>query len=95
MLEVAGGLEEGCDLLGAEDLGELAARLLVGNVADLPVLFEHLTVEEPQRADDLVEVGPGDVAVPGQVQPVLTDVLEGELIWGRMKWRTKLRTQRT
>jgi hypothetical protein len=44
--------------------------------------LEHLAVEEAERADDLVEVGPGDVALPGQVQLVLADVLEGELIGG-------------
>ena len=82
VLEVARRLEQGGHLLRAEDLRQLEAHLLVGNVADFPVALEHLAVEEPERADDLVEVGPRDPAVPGQVQLVLADVLEGELIRG-------------
>jgi hypothetical protein len=41
---------------------------------------EHLAVEEPQGAHRLVEGGPGDVAITGQVQLVLADMLRGELI---------------
>jgi len=82
MLEVAGGPEQGRHLRGAEDFGQLAPRLLVRDVADLPVLLEHLAVEEAERADHLIEVGPRDVAVPGEVQLVLADVLQGELIRG-------------
>ncbi len=66
--------------LGARDLRQLAAGLLVGVVADLPVLLEHLALEESESGDNLVEVGSSDVAVPGEVQLVLPDVLERESI---------------
>ena len=79
-------------LLGAQDLGQRAARLLIGDMTDLPVLLEHLAVEEAQGTDDLVEVRPGDPAIAGQVELVPADVLRGEPIGGRMKWRTKWRT---
>src|SRR6266496_5284896 len=65
-----------------EDLGQLAPRLLVREVADVPGLLEHLAIEEAERADHLIEVGPRDVAVPGEMHLVLADVLQRELIRG-------------
>jgi hypothetical protein len=50
-------------------LARIAAR--VQRLLDRPLLLEHLPVEEAQGAHRLVEGGPGDVAIAGQIQLVL------------------------
>jgi len=82
MLEVGGGQEQGGHLLRAQDLGQRAARPLIRDLLDRPVLLEDLAGEEAQGTDDLVEIRPRDPAIAGQVELVPADVLRGELIRG-------------
>jgi hypothetical protein len=50
-------LQEAHDLVGAQHDRQLA-RLRIGDCAPAPVLAERYALEEPQRADDLVQRRP-------------------------------------
>src|SRR6266498_3348045 len=53
--------------------GSLRPVFWYGRWRTSQVFLSHLAIEEAERADHLVEVGPRDVAVPGEVQLEVAD----------------------
>lgn len=82
MLEVADDTEEGRDLLPAEHDGELLGLLGEGDVLDQVRLAQADAVEEAQGADGLIELGPGGLLGPEEVELEGADVLGAEPVGG-------------
>jgi hypothetical protein len=78
MLDAEDGGEEPCDLVGAEDGGELLGLLGAFDALQNPLSFEGDLVEELECGDGLVVDAPGDVLLLDQVEEVGADVVGPE-----------------
>ena len=67
MLQVARGRKDGSDLCLAENRGKLPRPPGIGDVLEHPLVPEGGVIEEAQGTDGLIEEGPGDLTVMGEV----------------------------
>ena len=79
MEQTVGGVDQSCDLLGAEHLGESSRPLGIGRQLDVPIAPERLDVEEPQGGEPLRHGVGGELALRDQVRLIGADLIQPQL----------------
>ena len=91
-LEVGDRFEKPNDLVAAQHRRQFARLAGVGDPFRDVVLAERHAVKETQRADDLVERGPGN-ALGGQMNLKGADILQPQTVRGSIKISAELRNR--